>query len=188
MRGAARDRHGRGAGCDGRDGAQDEAHSLADGEGRVVLTPRRWRQVARRYPRGDGDNKARSPRIARRKPFKTHCAGNAGCSGEPVVTTVCYLHYAHGLRVQRAPGVSCALVLQGRHDVHANLGRVAPRERGVVAAISISNSSCREGRMDCFGARAPRNDERLFEIGSRQPVSVKSKPPLYETPQRGGSE
>jgi hypothetical protein len=23
----------------------------------VVLTPRRWRQVARKYPRGDGDNK-----------------------------------------------------------------------------------------------------------------------------------
>jgi hypothetical protein len=37
---------------------------------RVVLTPRRWRQVARKCPRGDGDNKARSPGRSRRKPLK----------------------------------------------------------------------------------------------------------------------
>jgi hypothetical protein len=27
-------------------------------------------------------------------------------SGEPVATTVCFLHFAHGLWVQRAPGIS----------------------------------------------------------------------------------
>jgi hypothetical protein len=33
---------------------------------RVVLTPRRRRQVSRKYPRGDGDKEARSPGRARR--------------------------------------------------------------------------------------------------------------------------
>jgi hypothetical protein len=39
---------------------------------RVVLTPRRWRQVgdATSYRAGDGGKKARSPRRARRKPLK----------------------------------------------------------------------------------------------------------------------
>ena len=37
---------------------------------RVVLTPRRWRQVLRRDPQGDGGKKARSPGRARRKPLK----------------------------------------------------------------------------------------------------------------------
>jgi hypothetical protein len=39
---------------------------------RVVLTPRRWRQVGddAPHPADDGDNKARSPRRARRKPLK----------------------------------------------------------------------------------------------------------------------
>jgi hypothetical protein len=37
---------------------------------RVVLTPRRWRQVSRSNSRGDGGNKARSPGRARRKPLK----------------------------------------------------------------------------------------------------------------------
>ena len=38
---------------------------------RVVLTPRRWRQVLRElFPRGDGGKQARSPGRARRKPLK----------------------------------------------------------------------------------------------------------------------
>jgi hypothetical protein len=37
---------------------------------RVVLTPRRWRQVGGGDSTGDGDNKARSPGRARRKPLK----------------------------------------------------------------------------------------------------------------------
>ena len=68
-RGAFRDRHGRGMGCDGRDGAFDERRQ-GGRRSRVVLTPRRWRQVSRKCPRGDGDKKARSPGRARRKPLK----------------------------------------------------------------------------------------------------------------------
>jgi hypothetical protein len=44
---------------------------------RVVLTPRRWRQVGGRNSVGDGGKKARSPR-ARRKPLKPSACGNAG--------------------------------------------------------------------------------------------------------------
>ena len=48
---------------------------------RVVLTPRRWRQVCGFKNAGDGGNKARSPGRARRKPLKPLCAG---MPGEPV--------------------------------------------------------------------------------------------------------
>ena len=43
---------------------------------RVVLTPRRWRQVLRKQ--SDCDNKARSPGRARRKPLKPSRAGMPG--------------------------------------------------------------------------------------------------------------
>src|ERR1700730_4166842 len=43
-RGAVRDRHGRGAGCGGR-GCADNERRGGGRRRRVVLTPRRWRQV-----------------------------------------------------------------------------------------------------------------------------------------------
>jgi hypothetical protein len=62
---------------------------------RVVLTPRRWRQVCGRNSACDGDKKARSPGRARRKPLKPLRAGMPGCSGELVVTTSCaHFHFA----------------------------------------------------------------------------------------------
>ena len=50
-----------------------------------------------------------SPGRARRKPLKPS-RRECRVSGEPVVTTVCYHHFAHGLRVQRAPGISLRLL------------------------------------------------------------------------------
>jgi len=76
-RGAYRDRHERGAGCGGRGGAADERHPSGR-RSRVVLTPRRWRQVRGGNFAGDGDNQARSPRRARRKPLKPLRAGMPG--------------------------------------------------------------------------------------------------------------
>jgi hypothetical protein len=52
-------------------------------------------------------------------------------TGEPVVTTVCLLPFAHGLRVHRTPGIPCALYLR-RDNSYAQLGRIAPRDRGRV--------------------------------------------------------
>ena len=49
----------------------------------MVLTPRRWRQVGGSHSADDGDNKARSPGRARRKPLKPLRAGMPGESGEP---------------------------------------------------------------------------------------------------------
>jgi hypothetical protein len=78
IRGAFRDRHGRGMGCGGRDGAFDERRQSGR-RSRMVLTPRRWRQVCEMALSaltgltrcaGDGDNKARSPERVRRKPLK----------------------------------------------------------------------------------------------------------------------
>src|SRR5277367_3520678 len=53
---------------------------------RVVLTPRRWRQVGERNFTGDGDNKARSPGRARSKLLKPSRAGMPGDPGATVVT------------------------------------------------------------------------------------------------------
>src|SRR3954452_25590591 len=79
---------------------------------RVVLTPRRWRQVLRSDAQGDGDNKARSPGRSRRKPLKPPRAGMPGCSGEPMVTTSCALYpILHArLRVHQTPGIPHALL------------------------------------------------------------------------------
>src|SRR6267142_6358317 len=65
---------------------------------RVVLTPRRWRQVRgvksaqpgldKNISAGDGGKRARSPGRARRKPLKPLRAGTPGDSGVLVVTRV----------------------------------------------------------------------------------------------------
>src|SRR6266702_3428313 len=65
---------------------------------RVVLTPRRWRQICgvksaqpgldKTYPLSDGGKRARSPGRARRKPLKPLRAGTSGDSGVLVVTRV----------------------------------------------------------------------------------------------------
>jgi hypothetical protein len=64
---------------------------------RVVLTPRRWRQVGERDFAGDGGKQARSPRRARRKPLKPSRAGMPGDPGATVVTNArAYYHYTRG--------------------------------------------------------------------------------------------
>jgi hypothetical protein len=74
-RGAFRDRHGRWAGdamdaaCQARSSAR--TNDVARGRrSRVVLTPRRWRQVGEKNFTDDGGNQARSPGRARNKPLK----------------------------------------------------------------------------------------------------------------------
>ena len=97
------------AGC-----AFDERRWARGRRSRVVLTPRRRRQVrGRQLP----------PATVTRKPdrrgeheaaVKTIACGNAGCSGATVVTTlVCFLPLHTRLRVQRAPGIPRALIFHG---------------------------------------------------------------------------
>ena len=117
-RGAYRDRHETwGAGCDGRLRATDEG-AFGGRRSRVVLMPRRWHQVLRKLtlPRDDGDNQARSPERARRKPLKPFAQGMPDRFGVPVVTMlVCFLDLRTRLWVQRAPGIPCALCFGAGH-------------------------------------------------------------------------
>jgi hypothetical protein len=93
---------------------------------RVVLTPRRWRQVGERNFTGDGGKKARSPGRARNKRLKPSRAGMPGDPGATVVTNSCATYTLRTrLRVQRAPGIPHALF--GRR-IHAQLGRNVSRE------------------------------------------------------------
>ena len=66
-------------------GALTRAHACGR-RSRVVLTPRRWRQVGGGNSTGDGDKQARSPRRARRKPLKPLRGECRAFSGVTVVT------------------------------------------------------------------------------------------------------
>jgi hypothetical protein len=111
-RGAFRDRHGRwardamDAGC-----VADEQRLARGRRSRVVLTPRRRRQIGGGNSADDGDNKARSPGRARRKPLKPLRAGMPGESGwtcGDYARVLVSLSHAR-LRVRRAPGIPHAL-------------------------------------------------------------------------------
>ena len=86
---------------------------------RVVLTPRRRRQVSGGNSADDGDKKARSPGRARRKPLKPLRAGMPGYSGATVVTNSCAFYTLRTrLRVHWAPGIPRARCFQGGKFMH----------------------------------------------------------------------
>jgi hypothetical protein len=97
---------------------------------RVVLTPRRRRQVSgNKFPPMTVTKKPdhRGEHEISRKPLR---AGMPGVSGGPVVTTlVCFLLLHARLRVHRAPGIPHALYFRGEGLLH-NSGAPAPRDRG----------------------------------------------------------
>jgi hypothetical protein len=116
---------------------------------RVVLTPRRWRQVCGRqvsptgrgqatYSASDGGKRARSPGRARRKPLKPLRAGMPGDSGVLVVTrvlsTTTSAHEAAG-----AAGIRHSPRPPWARRILAQLGRIAPRDREVVSAIGATS-------------------------------------------------
>src|SRR5216683_6299853 len=108
-------------------------------QNRVVLTPRRWRQVLRSCvgPTGlrqnisadDGGKRARSPGRARHKPLKPLRAGMPGDSGVLVVarvrstTTKC-------TRNRGCSGHPAFPTPSKGRKINAQLGRFAPRDRG----------------------------------------------------------
>ena len=92
---------------------------------RVVLTPRRWRQVPGELtlPGGDGGKKARSPGRARRKPLKPLRREGRTASAEPVCScALFYVQLAHetagAARTRLSPRpllrVACALFLRAK--------------------------------------------------------------------------
>ena len=110
-------------------GAFDEMRLARGRRSRVVLTPRRWRQVSRKTnPRGDGDKKARSPGRVRNKLLKPSRAGMPGDPGATVVTNARAFYTtraaagATGTRHSPLPPWGSATPSLGR-KVHAQLGR-----------------------------------------------------------------
>src|SRR6202161_2624358 len=85
-RGAFRDRHGRRGGMRWTRVALKTRAQSCGRRSRVVLTPRRWRQVGGRDSAGDGGKQARSPRRARSKLLNPSRAGMPGDPGATVVT------------------------------------------------------------------------------------------------------
>src|SRR6202048_3252256 len=131
---------------------------------RVVLTPRRRRQVCggmstqpgadSLQSANDGDNKARSPGRARRKPLKPLRAGMPGVPVDLWWLHSCATNTLHTrLRVRRAPGISHALYLakgfaKTRGHRAAGMGSYIPMSlRG---AKRRSNPFFLCGLMDCF--------------------------------------
>ena len=112
---------------------------------RVVLTPRRWRQVSQKCLRGDGGKQARSPGRARNKLLKPSRAGMPGDPGATVVTNACAFYTSRTrLRVQRAPGIPRSPLwgsptpFVGRF-VRAQLGHIVPRECESASGIGCWN-------------------------------------------------
>jgi hypothetical protein len=83
---------------------------------RVVLTPRRWRQLGDDCfgnRAGDGDKKPGSPGRARRKPLKP-LRREGRASGEPVATNLrVFYFYTQGCGCTWASGFPCALYSGG---------------------------------------------------------------------------
>jgi hypothetical protein len=133
-----RDRHERGAGCGGRGGAADEQHGSGR-RSRVVLTPRRWRQVGGKYPADDGDKKARSPGRARRKPLKPLRAGMPGESGEPRgdYARMVLFFPIRGCGCIEHPAFPTPLAIRAVRFLHHS-GANASRERGGVPLHDVT--------------------------------------------------
>ena len=128
------------AGRDAVDAAQHADERAASGRrSRVVLTPRRWCQVfaelsalatVANKPGHRGEHEGNRKTIVRGMPGDFRCDRGDCC------------HW-HGLffcparlRAHWAPGIPCALSSRAR-NFPANLGRIAPRECGVVATAVI---------------------------------------------------
>jgi hypothetical protein len=112
---------------------------------RVVLTPRRWRQVCggfidrtgsdKTISASDGGKQARSPGRARRKPLKPLRAGMPGDPGATVVTT--RVHYQLRTRGYGCNGHPAFPTPSMGREINAQLGRFAPR--GANACLLFDN-------------------------------------------------
>jgi len=133
--------------------AQDERRCCVR-QKRVVLAPVAGVKLAEaeriqpgslgRQSGSDGGKRNSSPGRARHKP-SNHCAGKAGCSPldlyARVRTSLCILHTRP--RVQRAPGLPCALVISGDTSRRINSGRASPASVAV-RLDAFSTSPCEE--------------------------------------------
>jgi hypothetical protein len=154
-RGAFRDRHEREAGCGGRGCAFDEQRSIRGRRGRVVLTPRCWRQVCAEVSARRRDNKPVTEESAK-ETVKTIARGMPDVSGVTVVTNACaYYQCARGCGRAERPafpasllGSPCALFYEGRNEQAKPRAKPAARSRSHVLfeiRTHISSSRRRPG-------------------------------------------
>jgi hypothetical protein len=134
-------RHGRWV-RDAVDAAAHETNAFARGRrSRVVLTPRRWRQVSRKqFPRGDGGKKARSPGRARYKLLKPLRREGWVFPAVSVVTMlVWFFHFHARLRVRLRARLSLRPCFRGQKFLH-NLG--ASRRGQAVVCLQSQHRHC----------------------------------------------
>ena len=133
-------------------GAFDERRLARGRRSRVVLTPRRRRQVGERNFTDDGDKKARSPGRARRKPLKPLRAGMPGDPGATVVTNARAFYTPRAAAGATGTRHSPRPIAQG-----AKRSRIT-RAYGAAGMRGVSDTSC-----GANGSRECAPDDRLRE-------------------------
>ena len=104
----------------------------------MVLVPRRWHQVVRSDPRGDGGKKARFPGESTKETVKTIAQGMPDDPADPVVTAASFFI------CRRAMGAACTrpslrpLSSCEGGSPKRNSGAVVPRERKAMACFLTS--------------------------------------------------
>src|ERR1700726_3304725 len=108
---------------------------------RVVLTPRRRRQVSRKYPLDDGDKKSPITGESSKETVKTIARGMPGVSGVTVVTNACAFYTPRA--AADAPSVRHSLrpLIERVRKFKANLGRIALRECGLMCCNVIASGA-----------------------------------------------
>ena len=133
---------------------------------RVVPTPRRWRQVAWKFPRGDGGKKAghQGERgVSRKPPRRESRIASAG----PVCSCAFFRFSAHGTAGAARTRLSLRPLCFRRVAIDASLGRIAPRERGPTPHRCLTiESEIRPG---------PHPEERAFARCSRMRMEIVSQ-------------
>jgi hypothetical protein len=136
-RGVSRSSRTLGAGCGGRGGALTNV--LACGRrSRVVLTPRRWRQVCEKQA-SCGRRWQTSPVTGEsaKETVKTIARGMPGvfrCDRGDLLA--CFLLLHARLRAHRAPGIPCALCCRGRDVMGKTRAKPAARSRRCVLHLA----------------------------------------------------
>jgi hypothetical protein len=134
---------------------------------RVVLTPRRWRQVGGGDSTGDGDNKARSPGRARRKPLKPLRREGRVFRWTCGDALACLLFYTRGCGCSGHPAFPAPSDF-GRM-VLTQLGRITPRECG---SVSRRHSGMREAQTSDVPLHIGESRDSGFDASHRSGMTV----------------
>jgi hypothetical protein len=102
---------------------------------RVVLTPRRRRQVSRKYPLDDGDKKSPITGESSKETVKTIARGMPGVSGVTVVTNSRVFFYTRGCGRTSRPAFPAPSIFWGETALTPRALCVAGSRRHVELAV-----------------------------------------------------